>query len=151
MAMKILTIKSRKDKRFLRKKTKEFDFDSMSKSELRELVNDMRETMRKADGVGLAANQVGISSRFFVAEFDGKFYAIFNPEISELSETEDLFEEGCLSVPGESGDVMRHLELTIKGFDKNGKRIKMRAWGHLARIFQHEVDHLNGKLFTDYL
>lgn len=149
--MKILKISDKKDEKFLRRKTVPFDFGSLSKDEMRELINDMRNTMKKADGVGLAANQVGIDKSFFVAEFDGKFYAIFNPEIVKKSKEEDSLEEGCLSVPGGFGDVKRASEITIKGFDKNGKRIKMRAWGHLARIFQHEVDHLDGKLYIDHL
>mgnify|MGYP001570707958 CR=1 FL=1 len=149
--MRILKIEDKKDKKVLRKKASVFDFDSMSKSELRELLGEMRKTMKDADGVGLAANQIGISSRFFVAEFDRKFYAIFNPEIVSFSKTEDVSEEGCLSVPGTPGEVSRYTEITIKWYDRNGKRVKMRAWGSLAQIFQHEVDHLNGKLFTDYI
>ena len=62
-----------------------------------------------------------------------------------------MFEEGCLSIPENYADVPRASEITIKGLDKNEKRVKMRVWGHLARIFQHETDHLNGKLFTDHI
>ena len=149
--MRILKIENKKDKKVLRKKTYAFDFNSMSKSELRELLSGMRKTMKESDGVGLAANQIGISSRFFVAEFDRKFYAIFNPEIVSVSKIQDVLEEGCLSVPGKSGEVLRSSEIVIRGYDKNGKRVKMRAWGHLARIFQHEVDHLDGRLFIDYI
>lgn len=148
--MKILTINDKKDNKFLRKKTAVFDFDSFSKDELRKLINDMKKIMHDADGVGLAANQVGLGLSFFVAELDGKFYVFFNPEVIKKSEEEDVMEEGCLSIPGKSGEIKRATEITIKGFDRNGKRIKMRAWGHLAKIFQHEVDHLSGKLFTDY-
>src|SRR3989344_194473 len=149
--MRILRINNKKDKKFLRKKTAPFDFNSMSKSELRELLSGMRKAMKESDGVGLAANQIGISSRFFVAEFDRKFYAIFNPEITSFSKTKELLEEGCLSVPGNADEVSRHTEIVIKGYDRNSKRVKMRAWGRLAQIFQHEVDHLNGKLFVDYI
>ena len=149
--MGILKIENKKDKKVLRKKTSAFDFNSMSKSELRELLSGMRKAMKESDGVGLAANQIGISSRFFVAEFDRKFYAIFNPEIVSVSKIQDVLEEGCLSVPGKSGEVLRSSEIVIRGYDKNGKRVKMRAWGHLARIFQHEVDHLDGRLFIDYI
>ena len=149
--MRILKIENKKDKKVLRKKTSAFDFNSMSKSELRELLSGMRKAMKESDGVGLAANQIGISSRFFVAEFDRKFYAIFNPEIVSVSKIQDVLEEGCLSVPGKSGEVLRSSEIVIRGYDKNGKRVKMRAWGHLARIFQHEVDHLDGRLFIDYI
>lgn len=149
MAMKILTINNKKDNKFLRKKTALFDFDAYSKDELRKLINDMKSTMRNANGVGLAANQVGINERFFIVEFEDKFYAIFNPEIVKFSKKKNSFEEGCLSIPEEYGELERPSEITIKGFDRNGKRIKMRIWGHLAQIFQHEVDHLDGKLFID--
>lgn len=149
MAMRILKNNNKKDNKFLRKKTSLFDFDAYSKDELRELIKDMKETMRGANGVGLAANQVGIDARFFVAEFDDKFYAIFNPEIAKLSKEQTSFEEGCLSVPEKYGELSRASEITLKGFDRNGKRVKMSVWGHLAQIFQHEVDHLEGKLFID--
>ena len=79
--MKILTIDDKKDNKFLRNKTKSFDFKSISKDELRKTIQDMRTAMKEIDGVGLSANQVGIDASFFVAEFGGKFYSIFNPEI----------------------------------------------------------------------
>ena len=149
--MRILTIDNKKDKKFLRNKTKPFDFQAYSKDDLRDLLNEMRKTMEEANGVGLSANQVGIDASFFVAEFAGKFYTIFNPEIVKISKETNMFEEGCLSIPENYADVPRASEITIKGLDKNEKRVKMRVWGHLARIFQHETDHLNGKLFTDYI
>jgi len=148
--MRILTIQNKKDAKFLKKKTKDFDFSSMSKKELRDLVADMKKTMLDADGVGLAANQVGINARFFVAEMDNKFYAIFNPEILKTSDMKSTLEQGCLSVPDKKIEVERPAEIVLKGFDKNGKTLKIRAWGLLAQIFQHEVDHLNGKIITDY-
>lgn len=148
---RILKTDNKKDNKFLRKKTSLFDFDSYDKDEIRKLINDMRQTMRDADGVGLAANQVGIDKSFFVAEFDGKFYTIFNPEVTKKSREKYSIDEGCLSIPDFYGNANRPSEIALKGFDRNGKRVKMRAWGHLAQIFQHEVDHLNGILFTDYL
>lgn len=150
MTMRILKNNDKKDNKFLRKKTAPFDFDAYSKDELRELIKGMKETMRDANGVGLAANQVGIDARFFVVEFEDKFYAIFNPEITKVSKEQTSFEEGCLSVPDEYEELARANEITLKGLDRNGKRVKMRVWGHLAQVFQHEVDHLNGKLFIDY-
>ena len=149
--MRILKNNNKKDNKFLRRKIAPFDFDAYSKDELRELINDMKEIMRDANGVGLAANQVGINARFFIVEFDDKFYAIFNPEIVKPSKKKDTFEEGCLSVPEDYGELERASEVTIKGFDRNEKRVKMRVWGQLAQVFQHEVDHLDGKLFIDYL
>ena len=148
--MKILKISNKKDNKFLRKKTAPFDFNSMTKDELRILINDMKETMRSAEGVGLSANQVGVDASFFVAEVEGKFYAIFNPEIVKTSTDTEPLEQGCLSVSDKRVDVTRPYQITLKGFDKNKKRLRIKAWGFLAHVFQHEVDHLNGKLITDY-
>ena len=105
--------------------------------------------MKKADGIGLSANQIGLDFKVFVAQADGKFYAIFNPKILKSSEERAAMEEGCLSVPEVFGTVIRPAKIVLEGFDKNGKKLKIKAWGLLARIFQHEVDHLNGKLFID--
>jgi len=148
--MRILKISNKKDNKFLRKKTVPFDFDSMGKEEIRKLIRDMKKVMIEADGVGLAANQIGIQKRFFVVDLEGKFYAIFNPEVTKESKTKEILEQGCLSVPEEKVEVERPSEIVLKGYDRNGKRIKIKAWGMLAHIFQHEVDHLNGKLITDY-
>ena len=149
--MRILTINDKKDNKFLRKKTSAFDFNSMSKDELRNLINDMKKTMKDADGMGLAANQVGLDFSMFIAEVDDKFYAIFNPEITKTSEGTEFLEQGCLSVPDDRLEVTRPSEITLKGFDRNGKRVKIKAWGFLAQVLQHEVDHLNGKLIIDYV
>lgn len=149
--MRILKIDNRKDKKVLRKKARPFKFESMSKEEIHKLVRDMKETMRLADGVGLAANQVGFNSSFFVAEVDEKFYAIFNPEIVERSEEKFLLEEGCLSVSNEVIAIEHSETVVLKGFDKNGKRIKIKARDLLAAVFEHEMDHLNGKLIIDHI
>lgn len=147
--MKILTIKNKTEERLLRKKTKPFDFSAYSKKEIADLVRGMRRLMKEADGIGLAANQVGFDFSMFVAEVDGKFYAIFNPEIIKTSKSSDVLEEGCLSVPGDFDEVVRAEKVTLAGQDRNGKKIKIKAWGLLARVFQHEADHLNGGLFLD--
>ncbi|OGY62827.1 MAG: peptide deformylase [Candidatus Harrisonbacteria bacterium RIFCSPHIGHO2_01_FULL_44_13] len=152
--MDILTIQNKKDEKFLRRKTGVFDFSKFTKKEIKELLEKMRKTMKAADGVGLSANQVGLNLRLFVAEVPSqkgrsKFYAIFNPEIEGQSEKLAMLSEGCLSVPGLFGAVERSDKITLKGFDAQGKKIKIKAWGFLARVFQHEVDHLNGKLFID--
>lgn len=149
--MRILTIENKKEKKFLKRKTSLFVFDSMNKKEIRKLLVDMKETMNEADGIGLAANQVGIQKSFFVVNIENKFYAIFNPEIVKQSKATEILEQGCLSVPEERIEVERPSEIVLKGYDRNGKRIKIKAWGMLAHIFQHEVDHLNGKLITDYI
>lgn len=148
-AMKILTTANKTEEKFLRKKTADFDFKKFTKKELREIVKAMRQIMKLAEGVGLSANQVGINGNFFVAEFENKFYAVFNPKIIKVSEEKDLQEEGCLSVPEHFGLVERAQKIWLEGFDVSGKKIKIKAWGFLAKIFQHEVDHLNGALFVD--
>lgn len=135
----------------MRRKTAEFDFKKSSPKEIREIIRGMREAMEEANGVGLAANQIGLNMKVFVARVESKFYAIFNPEIIKTSKETEAALEGCLSVPNTAGEVTRPYQITLKGFDKGGKRLTIKAWGHLARVFQHEVDHLNGKLFIDYV
>lgn len=152
--MTIVTITEKKNEIFLRKKTELFDFNAHSKKEIQELVNNMRKIMIEANGIGLAANQIGLKYRVFVArvpEASGKmkFYAIFNPKIERLSKDVKILTEGCLSVPGILGEVPRAEKVLLSGFDKFGKPVKIKAWGLLAHIFQHEMDHLGGTLFID--
>lgn len=114
----------------------------------------MKRIMREANGVGLSANQIGLPYQLFVAQtYDAqgtqKFYAIFNPRIEKYSPESVTHEEGCLSIPGLYGNVPRARSVVLAGYDKSGKIVKIKAWGLLARIFQHETDHLNGKLFVD--
>jgi peptide deformylase len=154
MVNEILTITDKKEGKFLHKKTDEFDFKKFTKKEIAGLVARMRAIMRKANGIGLSANQIGLNLKVFVAEVpdaDGgtKFYALFNPKFEKLSEEKVTNEEGCLSVIGTWGDVERSEQATLTGLDKNGKKVKIKAWGLLARVFQHEMDHLNGKLFIE--
>lgn len=125
--------------------------------ELQTLLDDMVETMRQAPGVGLAAPQVGISLRAIVVEFGDeededaplKLYTVINPEIQRASRETVMGVEGCLSIPGLAGEVDRHETITVKGQSRRGQPLKIKATGWLARIFQHEVDHLDGVLFTD--
>ena len=128
--------------------------------ELQTLIDDMLETMREAPGVGLAAPQVGIPLQLIVIEYSEKaeepeseeppkLYTIVNPEIIRVSSEQELATEGCLSIPGFLGDVERPLAITLKGVNRRGKPVRIKADGWLARIFQHEVDHLNGVLFID--
>lgn len=145
----ILTVREKRDVRVLRAKTKEVSFDKLSTANRRLLVRTMREIMQKAQGIGLSANQIGLDLKMFVARIEHKFYAVFNPRITARSPETALLEEGCLSVPGKYGTVRRTLSLTLEGFDQNGKRLRIKAWGLLAHVFQHEVDHLEGKLFID--
>ncbi|MBE3068283.1 MAG: peptide deformylase [Chloroflexi bacterium] len=127
-------------------------------AELQTLIEDMIETLREAPGVGLAAPQVGVSDRLIVVEYPEddeqedapkRLFVVVNPEIKEtLAETE-MGIEGCLSIPGLQGDVERSLAVTVKGQTRRGQSVKIKAKGWLARIFQHEIDHLNGVVFTD--
>jgi peptide deformylase len=118
----------------------------------------MLETMREADGVGLAAPQVGVLQRFFVVELPedeenklpAETYVLFNPEIVK-GRGEQIGIEGCLSIPGYVGEVARQEQITIKGLDERGRPVRFKAKGYLARVFQHEIDHLDGILFTDRL
>jgi len=124
------------------------------------LIDNMVETMRDAPGVGLAAPQVGISQRLIVIEYgeedeEGvetgpkKLFAVINPEIVAISEEKINGIEGCLSVPGLIGEVERHTHIIVKGQNRLGKPVKYKLSGWRARIFQHEIDHLEGVLFTD--
>lgn len=155
----IVTIENRKDEKFLRTKTKKFDFEKFSRKEINDLVARMKKAMKLANGIGLSANQIGLDFSVFVAQIppsdkrgsydSGKFYAVFNPEVIEFAESKRIFEEGCLSVPNTYGEVMQADKITLTGFDKTGKEIKLKARGLLAEVFRHETDHLKGKLFID--
>lgn len=120
----------------------------------RRLIEDMIETMRACGGVGLAANQVGISKRIFVfnpfTDEDWKADALINPVIVKRRGRETL-EEGCLSLPGINGKVCRSKCLTLEGLDIKGKPVRFEAEGLLAKIIQHEIDHLDGILLIDRL
>lgn len=149
--MRIYEVTNKSEAKILRRKVADFDFKKFTAKEVRELVRDMRKAMEEANGIGLAANQIGLDMKVFVAQVERKFYAIFNPKITSASKEVDIGVEGCLSVPEFTGEVIRPYRVTLKGFDKAGKKITIKAWGLLARVFQHEVDHLNGKLFIDHL
>ncbi|HUC31084.1 MAG TPA: peptide deformylase, partial [Candidatus Paceibacterota bacterium] len=154
MVPEILTVAHKKDEKFLRKKTVPFDFKKFTRKEINDLIARMRRVMHAANGIGLSANQIGLDFSVFVAEVPDahggtKFYAVFNPKIEKADKATITFEEGCLSVPGKWGEVTRAEQIVVSGCNKMGKPVKVKAWGLLARIFQHEIDHLNGKLFID--
>jgi peptide deformylase len=117
---------------------------------IHKLLDDMAETMYDAHGVGLAAPQIGILKRVIVLDpGDGTgLIEMINPEITARS-GRVLGPEGCLSIPGLQGDVYRAEHITVKGLDRHGNEVVMEARDFLARIFQHEIDHLNGVLFID--
>ena len=117
----------------------------------RKLITDMFDTMRDAPGVGLAAPQVGVMERIFVWEMEDQSGAFINPNIVTRSPDTEDDDEGCLSLPGIVYEVRRSSEVTIEGLDVDGNPIRLEVSGLLARIFQHEVDHLDGVLFIDHL
>jgi peptide deformylase len=132
--------------------------------DLQQLIDDMIETLRDAPGVGLAAPQVDIGQRVIIVEYaEGseddsktdippkppKLYVVVNPEIKRMSRETVLGNEACLSLPGYFGEVERAERVTIKGLDRHGHDFKLKAKGWLARIFQHEIDHLDGILYID--
>ena len=121
-------------------------------SSIQRLIDDMIETMHAVPGrVGLAAPQVGISLRVFVIGIPGEEdVALVNPEIVRRA-GERLVEEGCLSIPGYVGQIKRAVSVKVKGYDQNGKEIRIRANELLAQALEHEIDHLNGVLYIDYL
>jgi peptide deformylase len=120
--------------------------------DLRRLIDDMFETMHAAKGIGLAAPQVGRSERIAVVDVEGgkQPFALVNPEI--ISREGSLKgEEGCLSIPDIFGDVERAESVVVRAMDRDGKTFEVHGAELLARCFQHEIDHLDGKLFIDYL
>ena len=118
---------------------------------LRRLADDMFETMEDAPGVGLAANQIGLATRCFVYDDgDGHRGFVANPELSDL-DGEETHDEGCLSIPGPYAPTTRALRVRLRGRDLDGAPLDLVGEGLLARIFQHETDHLNGMLYVDRL
>lgn len=113
------------------------------------LVRDMRKIMKKNNGIGLAAIQVGIPQRVIICEVNDKFYSFINPVLIKVSPSTSFMEEGCLSLPGILGDVERPEKIVIRAMNLRGKTKKIKAFGLLARVIQHEMDHLDGILFID--
>ncbi|MDX1521465.1 MAG: peptide deformylase [Anaerolineae bacterium] len=131
---------------------------------LKQLTEDMLETMREHEGVGLAGPQIGLMQRIFVAEIQlpqdeedttdllcAVTYALVNPEITKFADVLVEGQEGCLSMPGWVGLVERPAWVDVRAFNIEGKPLKIRAEGYLARVFMHEIDHLNGILYTDHI
>ena len=142
------------DQPVLRRETKLIDNDS---TEIQKLIDDMIETMHNALGIGLAANQIGKSLAITVIDLsdmkgyeDTKSFVLINPVITG-SHGESVYEEGCLSLPDIREEVVRPAEIGLTFFDRNFKKIEMEADRLLARVMQHEIDHLHGKYFIEYL
>ncbi|MFH0804586.1 MAG: peptide deformylase [Patescibacteria group bacterium] len=131
----------------LRRRAKEISPEELPK--LQKFFDDLEKTMLTRDGVGLAATQVNVTWRAFaMATQDGPVTYI-NPSIHRKSFRKKVAEEGCLSIPGVYGDVKRHWSVTLKALDRSGKPVTLKVEGLFARVVQHEVDHLDGILFTD--
>ena len=150
----------------LRTRAKAIDPANIASPRIQQLIDDMFETMREYQGVGLAAPQVHVPLRVFVAGFapeaeedeeehddrEGErvpLMAVINPEITPVGKTTDEDWEGCLSIPDIRGKVPRAREIQVRGYDRTGQRLDMRARGFTARVIQHETDHLDGVLFLD--
>ena len=131
----------------LRERTKRVStFDAS----LHRLLDDMLETMRDAPGVGLAANQVGVPLQVAVIEIEDRITELVNPQIVKGS-GEQVDWEGCLSIPGYVAEVTRHDRVTVKARDRHGREFRVRGTELFSRALQHEIDHLNGTLYIDYL
>ncbi|MFH1030727.1 MAG: peptide deformylase [bacterium] len=152
----------------LRQKTREIKEEELKDENFRHLVFDMIETMRQSNGIGLAAPQVGKNASVIcidAREYDprgsikGDKYPellsndssliLINPRITWKSLTKNVIEEGCLSIPGKTGDIKRPKSVRVTCLNLEGKKVKIKAAGLLARVLQHEIDHLEGILFTD--
>ncbi|WP_448674374.1 peptide deformylase [Pseudoxanthomonas mexicana] len=137
----------------LRTKAVPVEAANVTTAEFQRLLDDMFETMYDAPGIGLAASQVDVHQRFMVidiSEEKNQPQVFINPELSDKA-GEQVYQEGCLSVPGIFADVTRADEITVRFLDRQGQPQELRADGLLAVCIQHEMDHLDGKLFVDYL
>ncbi len=118
---------------------------------IRQLIDDMVETMQQAQGVGLAAPQVGVYLRVVVLQMPGEeVITIINPQVVKRSGEREV-SEACLSVPGYTGEIKRSVSVTVKGQDRKGKAIRLKATDLMAQALEHELDHLNGVLYIDHL
>ena len=147
--MALRTIREDGDE-LLRKKSREVAIDDITGEKIQSLIDDMIETMHNFNGVGLAAVQVGMLKRVIVIDVeDGKGpYVLINPQILKTKGEKEC-DEGCLSFPNQFGKVVRPTEVTVEFFDRNAKKIKLKAKDLLAQAICHECDHLEGVLFVD--
>ena len=122
---------------------------SVVNSEVKKLIQKMQKTLTASDGCGLAAPQIGKNIRVIIAQLGKKFVPMVNPKVKYLTEKENLDSEGCLSVPGEYGKVWRKNSLEVEYLDEKGKKTIRTLHMFDARVVQHEIDHLDGILFTD--
>ncbi len=133
----------------LQRKTERIAIADIKKASTKKLISNMLETMDANNGVGLAAPQVGKSLRLCVIRSNKETYVLVNPTIQYKSWAKETGEEGCLSFPGKFIQVKRHKKVRVKAHDQNGESITIKAEGFLARVLQHEIDHLDGKLYIE--
>jgi peptide deformylase len=135
----------------LRKVAKRVDPREIKEPLFQQMIDDMFETMYAAPGVGLAAPQINVSKRLFVMDVhddEHEAAVVINPRLEERGEEVEL-KEGCLSVPGMVGEIVRHERVTVTGLGRHGQKIRITGEGLLAQCIQHEIDHLDGKLYVD--
>ena len=146
--MALLKIRHLPEDAVLRQKAKRI---SRIDSKVQRLIDDMIQTMQQANGVGLAAPQVGVSLRVIALQMPGEEpMVLINPEIVKRAGEQEVT-EGCLSVPGYYGEIKRSARVTVKGQDRHGKAVRIRADGLMAEALEHEIDHLDGKLYIDHI
>ena len=133
----------------LHQRAAEVSKEELGTPELLQLIKDMLETMRQANGVGIAAPQVGVSKRIFIADNSGSAIALINPVFTSHTNKMAWGEEGCLSVPGKWDQVKRYHYVTVEALSFKGDKLKFEAADFFARVLQHEMDHLDGILFID--
>jgi|SRR3990167_1152914 len=143
--LKILTLPNP----ILRKKSSEVNLKKIGSHEFRELISAMIKIMIETDGVGLAAPQIGRNIRLAVINSRDGAFCLINPKIVKKSWAKELDQEGCLSIPGVFGQIKRHKKITIVYYNQGGVKIKKTVQGLMARVMQHEIDHLDGVLFID--
>lgn len=146
---KILPIIKGADNKILRSKSKKINLDNIAAEELAEFIENIKATMRHSGGIGLAAPQVGKNIRLFMVETGQGAQVFINPVIIWRSAIKEIDEEGCLSLPGLWGEVKRSKNIVVKFLDELGNNKILKAPGFMARVIQHEYDHLNGVLFID--
>ena len=152
--MPILPIETELEKtnKILRARSEEVNVKSITSAEIQKLISDMKATLaRTPNGIGLAAPQIGKNLRIFVAlpELELNQTVFINPVITKISSEAKPMEEGCLSVPEKYGKVGRAISLKVEAYNERGRKFKMKVEGLVAQLVQHEVDHLDGKLFID--
>ena len=142
----MITIITGEKNPILRQKSKEVEHFT---KEVYDLIEQMKRIIVKENALGLAAVQIGVPKRIIVCRVNDEFKIFINPEIKKYSKQTDILEEGCLSLPNTYGEVERPKTIILQTKNEEGKKIKLKVFGLLSRVIQHEIDHLNGILFTD--